>query len=285
MKVAIAGSTGFIGKNLTSYLIKKGVEVHALGRDCFLLGQKPKLISLLRGCDAVINLAGAPINSEWTDEYKQEIRNSRIETTRYLVQAINELEVKPEVFISTSAVGIYTEDEAWSEEDGVYDKNFLSKVCMDWEAEAQKISPEVRLVIPRLGVVLSTKGGAFPKMILPFRFFVGGRLASGSQGFSWIHINDLLAIFWWTINHKEVKGVIHCTAPQMCDNLIFTYTLAKIMHHPIFFHIPAFVFKLLYGERAVIILKGQKVFPYKMLKYGYLFQYPDLKTALTDLYR
>ncbi len=283
MKVAITGSTGFIGKHLSDFLMNKGVEVHAVKREHYLPDNKSKLISLLNGCDAVINLAGASINSRWTKENKQKIRDSRIKTTRYLVQVINELATKPEVLISASAVGIYPDKEIWSERDGNYDNGFLAGVCKDWEAEAKKVSSDVRLVIPRLGVVLSKDGGAFPKMYLPFRLFIGGRIASGSQGFSWIHIDDLMNIFWTIITTKKIKGIIHCTAPQMCDNLIFTYSLAKIAHKPACFRIPSVVFKIMYGEGASILTKGQKVFPYKLLNYGYSFQYPEINKALKNL--
>lgn len=283
MKVAITGSTGFIGKHLTAFLKNKGVEVHAIAREHFLPDQKLKLISLLDGCDAVINMAGASINCRWTKANKQIIKDSRIKTTRILVQAINELAAKPEVFLSISAVGIYTNKEVWSERSGTYDKSFLANVCLEWEAEAKKVSSDVRLVIPRLGVVLGKDGGAFPKMSLPFRFFAGGRIASGNQGFSWIHIDDLLNIFWTVINTKKIKGIIHCTAPQMCDNILFTYTLANIIHRPVLFHIPSFIFKIIYGESASLFTNGQKVFPYKLLNYGYLFQYPEIKTALKNL--
>nr|WP_320038190.1 TIGR01777 family oxidoreductase [uncultured Bacteroides sp.] len=283
MKVAITGSTGFIGKHLSDFLMNKGVEVHAVKREHYLPDNKSKLISLLNGCDAVINLAGASINSRWTKENKQKIRDSRIKTTRYLVQVINELATKPEAFISISAVGIYPDKEIWSERDGNYDNGFLAGVCKDWEAEAKKVSPDVRLVVPRLGVVLSKDGGAFPKMYLPFRLFIGGRIASGSQGFSWIHIDDLMNIFWTIITTKKIKGIIHCTAPQMCDNLIFTYSLAKIAHKPACFRIPSVIFKIMYGEGASILTKGQKVFPYKLLNYGYSFQYPEINKALKNL--
>jgi uncharacterized protein (TIGR01777 family) len=283
MKVAITGSTGFIGKHLTAFLKNKGVEVHAIAREHFLPDQKLKLISLLDGCDAVINLAGASINCRWTKANKQIIKDSRVKTTRILVQAINELATKPEVLLSISAVGIYTNKEVWSERSGTYDKGFLASVCLEWEAEAKKVSSDVRLVIPRLGVVLGKDGGAFPKISLPFRLFAGGRIASGNQGFSWIHIDDLLNIFWTVINTKKIKGIIHCTAPQMCDNILFTYTLANIIHRPALFHIPSFIFKMIYGESASLITNGQKVFPYKLLNYGYLFQYPEIKTALKNL--
>lgn len=284
MKVAITGSTGFIGRHLTAFLISKGADVQAIRREDLLPERKLDLIALLNGCDAIINLAGASINCRWSKTNKLKIRDSRVKTTRTLVQAINELGNKPEVFISVSAVGIYTDKkEIWSEREGAYDEGFLSKVCQEWEAEARKIHDDVRLVIPRLGVVLSKDGGAFPKMALPFRLFAGVRIASGNQGFSWIHLKDLLEIFWTIINTKKIKGVINCTAPQMCDNLIFTYSMAKESHRPVFLSIPSLLFKLLYGERASIFTKGQKVFPYKLLNYGFMFQFPEIKTALREL--
>lgn len=283
MKVAITGSTGFIGKKLTYFLAQNGAKVASIHRDLLLEENKNKLVELLANCNVVINLAGSSINCKWTESNKTKIRESRIFTTRALVCAINELPSKPSTFISTSAVGIYSEENVWNEEEGTYENDFLSKVCQDWESEAQKVSSSVRLVIARLGVVLDKNEGAFPQMRLPFQYYVGGIIGSGYQGFSWIHIDDLLHAFWFLINKEEVSGVVHCTAPQICDNYLFTYTVARAMKRPVFFSLPDWTFKLLLGERSSIILKGQKVFPSKLINNNFHFEYESLHSAIKSL--
>lgn len=283
IKIAITGSTGFIGKRLTSFLTKKGAIVISLRRELFNPEKSEELSAILNGCDVVINLAGSPINCRWTKANKRKIKESRIRTTRTLVEAINNLPIKPSTFISTSAVGIYSEAEVWNETDGEHENDFLSRICQRWEAEAKKVSKEVRLVILRLGVVLDKEEGAFPKMMLPFTHYLGGQIGSGRQGFSWIHIYDLLNAFFKVISEQDINGVVHCTAPQICDNLLFTYTLARTIHRPVVFHYPEFVFRLLYGKGAVVVTKGQKVFPSKLLNNDFHFEYPDLKSAMREL--
>lgn len=283
IKVAITGSTGFIGKRLTTFLIEKGVTVIALRKEHFSVEKKHELSILLNGCDVVVNLAGAPVICRWTKANKKRILDSRVKTTRKLVDIINELSDKPKTLISISAVGIYSAEEVWNENDGTYENDFLSHVCRRWEGEAKKVSNEVRLIIPRLGVVLDKSEGAFPKMMFPFKYYLGGRIASGHQGFSWIHIQDLLNIFWYIINKKEVKGVIHATAPQICDNLLFTYTLARMLSKPVIFYTPRFLLHLLYGEGATVLTKGQKVFPSKLVNTDFHFEFSDLKSAIKEL--
>lgn len=283
IKIAITGSTGFIGKRLTSFLMEKGATVITLRKEHFSVEKRDELSVLLNGCDIVINLAGTPINCRWTKVNKKKILDSRVKTTHTLVDAINDLTHKPKTLISISAVGIYSEEEVWNEEDGTYENDFLSRVCQRWENEAKKVTKEVRLVIPRLGVVLDKNEGAFPKMIVPFKYYLGGRISSGHQGFSWIHIHDLLNMFWHIINKVEICGIVNATTPQICDNLLFTYAVARTISKPVSFTIPEFMLRLVYGEAATILTKGQKVFPSKLVNNDFFFEYPDLKSALKEL--
>jgi conserved hypothetical protein TIGR01777 len=283
MKIAISGSTGFIGSNLSAFLADKGIEVCGLKRSHFLPEQREELIKILGGCQVVINLAGTSINCRWTKRSMKDIYDSRIFTTRDLVSAINSLDKKPSLFISTSAVGIYSEEKILNENSLKYNSNFLAQVCKDWEKEAENVSSEVRLVITRLGVVLNSNGGVLSLMIIPFRFFVGGNIGNGKQGFSWIHLQDLLEAFWEIINNNAAKGVIHLTAPQLSDNCSFAKTLARILHRPALFSIPVFVFKLLYGAGHIIFTTGQKVYPNRLLKLGFTFRYPNLEAALKEI--
>lgn len=204
MKIAISGNSGFIGQHLTDFFSGRGDVIVPLKHSMFLLGNDDKLKEALTGCDVVINLAGTTINQRWTSKAKREIRNSRVCTTRRLVSIINEMPVKPDLFISASAVGIYPDKGIYSETSTSEGSGFLAEVCIRWEEEAQKLSRDVRLVITRFGVVLSNDGGALPKMLLPFRFFVGGKIASGKQGFSWIHIEDVLNAIRFVIEHKDL---------------------------------------------------------------------------------
>ena len=246
MRIAISGNSGFIGQHLTEFLSAGGDVVVPLKHAMFRSRSDEKLKQALTGCDVVINLAGATINQRWTRKAKRKIMNSRIYTTRRLVSIINEMEVKPKVFISASAVGIYPDNGIYSESSTSVGTGFLSEVCIRWEDEAQKLSRDIRLVVARFGVVLSKDGGALPKMLLPFRFFVGGKIASGKQGFSWA----------------------------------FTKVVAEVMHRPAWLSLPRRVFRYLYGEGEELITKGQQAYPARLLSAGYVFRYSDIRLAL-----
>ena len=157
---------------------------------------------------------------------------------------------------------------------------FLSEVCIRWEDEAQKLSRDIRLVVARFGVVLSKDGGALPKMLLPFRFFVGGKIASGKQGFSWIHIEDVLHATQFIIEHKDLSGVVNLVAPQPLTNRAFTKVVAEVMHRPAWLSLPRRVFRYLYGEGEELITKGQQAYPARLLSAGYVFRYSDIRLAL-----
>lgn len=280
MKIAISGNSGFIGQHLAEFLIVEGNTIVPLKHSMFRSRSDEKLREALKGCDVVINLAGATINQRWTGKAKRKIMNSRIFTTRRLVSIINELQVKPELFISASAVGIYPDNGIYSESSTSEGTGFLADVCSHWEDEAQKLSRDVRLAITRFGVVLAKDGGALPKMLLPFRFFVGGKIASGKQGFSWIHIEDVLHAIQFIIEHKEISGVINMVAPQPLTNRAFTKATSEVMNRPAWFTIPRKIFQYLYGEGEVLLTKGQQAYPARLLSAGYVFRYSDIRIAL-----
>ena len=280
MRIAISGNSGFIGRHLTEFLSAGGNVVVPLKHSMFRSRSDEKLRQALAGCNVVINLAGATINQRWTRKAKRKILNSRIHTTRRLVSIINEMEVKPEVFISASAVGVYPDKGIYSESSTSEGTGFLADVCICWEDEAQKLSRDIRLVIARFGVVLAKDGGALPKMLLPFRFFVGGKIASGKQGFSWIHIEDVLHAIQFIIDHKDLSGVVNLVAPQPLTNRAFTKATAEVMHRPAWLTIPRKVFQYVYGEGAEVITKGQQAYPARLLSAGYIFRYSDIRLAL-----
>lgn len=280
MRIAISGSSGFIGRHLAEFFTATGNIVIPLEHSMFRSTSNEKLKEALEGCDVVINLAGKTINQRWTDKAKRKIMNSRIYTTRRLVSLINEMPVKPQLFISASAVGIYPDEGIYSESTTSEGTGFLADVCSHWEDEAQKLSRDVRLVITRFGVVLSKDGGALPKMLLPFRFFMGGKIASGKQGFSWIHIDDVMHAFQFIIDHEEMSGIVNMVAPQPLTNQSFTKAVAEVLHRPSWLTIPAKIFYYLYGEGEDLLVKGQQAFPARLLSAGYVFRYSDVRVAL-----
>lgn len=283
MRIAISGSSGFIGKHLTTFFAGQGDTVVPLPHSLFGKEDSKELEVSLSGCDVVINLAGSTINQRWTKASKRNILNSRIEVTRQLVSVINHMPVKPSLFISASAVGIYPDSGVYTESNLSEGRGFLAEVCSRWEDEAQKLSPDVRLAITRFGVVLGKDGGAFPKMLLPFRLFAGGRIASGKQGFSWIHIDDVLRGIQFIITREHLSGIINFVSPEPITNQILTESIAKVLHRPAWIPLPAFIFRLLYGEGEAMITRGQQAYPARLLSAGYIFRYTDIRRALYSL--
>lgn len=283
MVIAISGSSGFIGKHLTEFFSAKGDTVVALRHSYFRNISDEKLRKTLYGCDVIINLAGVTINQRWTPAAKRKIMDSRVSVTRRLVSIVNGMSPKPSVFISASAVGIYPSDGIYNENAAAEGTNFLADVCRHWEEEAQKVSADVRLVITRFGVILASDGGALPKMLLPFRWYVGGKIASGKQGFSWIHIDDLMHAMEFVIAHCEVSGVVNFVSPQPILNETFTQAAAAALRRPAWLTMPAFVFHWLYGEGEVLLTEGQQAYPARLLSSGYVFRYSDIRVALQSL--
>jgi len=281
----MSGSTGLIGRELIDTYTDKGWIFRIINRDSFRLPDNEFLESKIEGADAVINLAGAPVLKRWTKSYLKEIYNSRIETTRKIANAIIHAKVKPKVFISGSATGIYDTLNVHADESTGYSDNFLGKVCRDWEAEALAAAENTRLVVLRTGVVLSSKGGALKAAYRPFSFGLGGIIGNGDQAFSWIHIRDLVHIYRMILENENIRGVVNAVAPNPTTNYHFTKTFGKVLNQMTVFKIPLKVLKAIYGDAASTLTEGQNVIPEKLLKNGFEFEFPTIEKALLNLYR
>jgi uncharacterized protein (TIGR01777 family) len=246
------------------------------------LGDWAKVIS---GSDAVINLAGEPLAGvRWTDKRKQEIRDSRILTTKVLAEAIAKADVKPQVLISGSAIGYYSTslDKSFDEYSNAGD-DFLANVCKDWEAAAEAVtSLGLRLVKLRTGIVLGM-GGAIAKMLPIFQVGGGGKIGTGKQWFSWIHRDDLVELIIYALKNEQITGALNATAPKAVTNEDFTVAFAKAIKRPAFLPVPAAALILIFGEGATVLLDGQKVVPHKAEINKFTFHYPDIDAALAQI--
>jgi uncharacterized protein (TIGR01777 family) len=239
----------------------------------------------LREADAVIHLAGEPVAQRWTDEAKRRIRDSRVTGTRNLVQALAKLPQRPEALICSSAVGYYGSrgDEVLVESSGPGD-GYLADVCKTWEDEARAAEGlGMRVVRVRTGVVLDTRGGALQRMLKPFRMGMGGKLGSGRQWMSWIHILDLVELFRFAAEKPAVRGVLNGTAPNPVVNADFTRALASAVRRPAIFPAPEFMMHLMFGEMASVLFASQRVLPKEPEAAGFSFRFPQLPAALADL--
>lgn len=292
MKILITGATGLIGTQLCAQLVKTH-SLTVLTRDSDKakqkLGGQIDFINALcdidfNTLDCVINLAGEPIvNKRWSDKQKEIIRNSRIELTQEIAAAIKSSSNPPHTFISGSAIGYYGRQETQhiDEQFTKVHQEFSHTLCNDWENAARNAETDAtRVCLIRTGIVLSTNGGALQKMLPPFKLGLGGPVASGEQGMSWIHINDMVSLIEFVMNNQHLTGAINATAPTPQSNRAFSKTLAKVLHRPAIFPMPAWVLNLAMGEMADLLIFGQYVIPSKLLDAGFEFQYPDLHPAL-----
>jgi len=288
-KIAITGASGLIGSALVGDLRAKGHEVLRLVRRPVASADEvqwdPKNESIdiasLAGVNAVINLAGAGVGDKrWTSLYKNEILNSRVSSTRTIAKAVEEL--KPDVFISASAIGWYGEtgDRAVTEADRGGD-DFLAGVCEQWEAAAD-LAPSVRTVKMRIGVILDPTGGALGKMLPLFKFGVGGKLGSGKQWWSWITLHDQIRAIQFLID-SDLSGAVNTTAPNPATNSEFTAALARGLHRPALLPVPGFALKLALGGFSSELLGSKKVISEKLTTAGFVFDYPHVAPALSAL--
>jgi uncharacterized protein len=282
-KAAISGATGFVGKYLSDWLRSHGYEVRGIPRD-LLQGDPLDLTSVLEGSTLVIHLAGAPIIGRWTERYKRKIYDSRILTTRHLVDAMDRMEQPPSVFICASGVNIYPDNGVYTEEDTIISEEFLGEVCRDWELEAMRASAFTRVLNFRFGMVLGKGGGALKTISLPFRFGIGGKIGSGRQIMSWIHIEDLARAIDFAVNKKSMVGPLNICSPAPVSNNEFTRTLARVMRRPAIIPVPALAVRILYGEAATIITRGRAVLPQKLRRAGFQFRYPQIEEAFRDVF-
>lgn len=295
MHILITGGTGFIGEPLVKALLLRDCQITLLCRNFDkakrLFGDSVNLLADLGHSqlqvDAVINLAGEPIiDKRWTQKRKQQLKISRINLTEDLVSWMSQLEHKPAVFISGSAIGYYgnyPEDQALTEI-AAPRACFASELCREWELTAAKAeSLGIRVCLIRTGVVLAKHGGALKRMWLPFNFGLGGKIGSGEQWFSWIHLDDMVALLLYMIDQPSIKGPINATATHPVTNAEFTRQFAKALHRPALLPMPEPVIKVLFGEASELLLEGQKVIPKKLLDHGFQFHYPHLQAALDEI--
>ncbi len=282
MNIAISGANGFIGKQLTSYFQAKGNDVRSISR---IKEGTPvsEIVMQLSGVDVIINLAGAPIVGRWTRKYKKTLFDSRINTTRKIVEAINLMDKKPELLISASAVGIYSSVGTQTESKYQVANDYLGEICSAWELEAKKAVPFSRVAITRFGIVLGKDGGALKRILPLFRYGLGGKIASGKQGFSWIHVYDVIHAIEFIIENPQLSGEFNLTAPDLIDNSKFTKVLSKMLGKPALLPVPVFALKLIFGEGSIAVTGGQFAFPEHLTDEGFQFSYPDIKFALDDL--
>lgn len=284
MNIAITGSSGFIGSHLSERLKVLGHEVTPLWRYLFTQDSVDCLAQSLTGCQAVVNLAGAPLDRRWTDEYKLELVDSRVMTTRKLVEAVNRLHEPPEVMLSTSAVGYYSPDGCHGEHDDPAEGSFLAELCEAWEAEAQRVNDHVRLVRTRFGVVLSPEGGALPRMIKPARFGVTVSAGSPDHSFSWVALDDLVNALVFLLGHEDISGPVNMTAPERTTNEAFYKAVADHFHTRASFHVPDAALRLVMGESSQVVTRGQCAEPETLLREGFEFQYPDINTFFNKVF-
>jgi uncharacterized protein (TIGR01777 family) len=293
LHVAVTGASGLIGSALIRRLDADGHRVTRLVRRAAGPGEiswDPENARLepgqLEGMDAIIHLAGENIGVRWTPARKRQIRNSRIQGTRFLSEAIARAHRRPGVLVSASAIGIYGDrgDEALTENSPPGDPalHFLAQVGREWEAAAEPArAAGVRVIHPRFGLVLSPKGGALKKMLLPFRLGLGGRLGSGIQWMSWISIDDVVGAILHVLLTESFSGPVNLVAPEPVRNRDFTAILGRVLSRPTPFPVPAAALRLILGEMAdSTVLASARVQPKRLLAAGYRFEHPDLDTAL-----
>ncbi|MES9906623.1 MAG: TIGR01777 family oxidoreductase [Sedimenticola sp.] len=283
MKIAITGSTGFVGSHLSAALEKDGHQIVPIGR-AELKEHHEQIAAHLSGCEALFNLAGETINRRWSEAYKQRIYHSRIDTTHKLVEAMKLMGKRPATFISTSAIGAFATEGCYTEYDPVNASDFLGELSKDWESEAKRAELlDVRTLIFRFSLVLGRDGGMMKQLLPPFRLGLGGPIGNGLQQFSWVHVDDLVRAYQYALLNKQMKGVYHICSPNPDTNAGFTKTLGRVLQRPALLAVPKFLLKLVYGEGADVMTSGQCVVSKRLPEAGFEFKYPELDQALTAI--
>jgi len=294
LRVLVSGASGTIGSELVPLLESRNFQVTRLTRGSAQTGSiqwslsQPLIAESVSGFDAVVHLAGESIMGRWTETKKRKIRDSRVESTRHLAEALAAAPQRPRVFVTASAIGYYGDrGEEILRDESPAGNGFLSEVCRLWEAAAQPAANSgIRTVHTRFGVVLSRKGGALPAMLTPFRLGLGGRIGSGQQYWSWIHVRDLVAAIFHVMKTDLLQGAVNCVGPNPVRNEEFTRTLAAVLSRPAIFPVPAFAARLAMGTMAdELLLASQRVDPAKLIASGFPFQFPALRSALEDILR
>ena len=300
MRVLITGGTGMIGRALAADLAADGHEAIVLSRHPEQATGLPTCvcaeywdahtaegwISLVEGVDAIVNLAGENIaTGRWTRERKRRVRDSRLNAGRAVIQAMEAASHKPHAVIQASGIGYYgSRGDMEVTEDTSAGSDFLAQLAVEWEASTARVQAlGVRHVIIRTGVVLSMEGGALPRLLLPFRLFIGGRLGRGRQYVPWIHIADEVRAIHFLINNQAASGPFNLAAPNPLTNAEFSRLIGQQLKRPAFIPTPAFALHLLFGEMATLLLDGQRAVPRNLLELGFTFQFSEADSALGNL--
>jgi uncharacterized protein (TIGR01777 family) len=301
MKVFVTGATGLVGSRLTERLLQRGDEVLALTRSATRAASHlPSGVQVIEGqpqqpgewqaavsqCAAVVHLAGEPLfGRRWTKAQRQRLRDSRVESTRLIVQAMAAAAQRPQVLVNASAVGYYGHvPEGELTEDSPPGNDFLAQLCVDWEASALAARQHgVRVVCARLGVVLARHGGALKQMLLPFRLGVGGPVGRGRQWVSWIHLEDVVGVLLHAIDSSTLSGPVNATAPHPVRNRDLSRSLARTLRRPCWLPVPPFMLRVVLGGVATLVTMGQCVVPRRLLDEGFKFQFPTCEQALQNL--
>lgn len=293
----ITGGTGMVGSHLVNEIKNTDAQITILTRQdkmsyhpniMYVNWSKEGWQQKVPEIDVVINLAGATLNKRWTQSHKQDMMVSRIQSTQALYELFEARSKKPEILFNASAMGYYPQDlyYSYTELYKTLPFDFLSDIVYQWERFANKFKHfGTRVVLGRFGLILSDDGGALQTMEMLYRFYVGGKLGSGQQWYSWIHIDDLIRAILFTIENKEAQGPFNLTAPIPERQNLFGYTLARAMHKPHETWAPKLAMRLILGEMSTIVLDTQKVLPNKLHALGFEFKYNNLRNALDDLVR
>lgn len=297
MNFFIMGGTGFVGRHLITWLLKQGHQVTALARGGKSMERLPAGCGGVLGdplqsgdwqkqagqAEVLINLVGRSIMTRWNESSKKDILETRLLSTRMAVAALTP--ERPAVLINANAVGYYPlEGSGEFTEQDPPGEGFLAEVCQSWQQEAEKARDKgARVVIARFATVLGADGGAMAQMLPAFRLGFGGRLGSGRQWFSWVHVLDLSRIIEFAALRQELSGPVNCCAPQMVTNAEFTATLGRILRRPTILPVPSLALKLVLGEVAQVVLQGAKIAPRALGNTGFGFRFPDLEGALQDI--
>lgn len=296
MKVVVSGGSGFLGTALTNALVAKGYSVVILTRNPQKGSPIQNDVSYIHWDDAhkavdgslaVVNLAGESLaGRRWTESLKKKIISSRVETTSAVVKAITDTPAdrRPKVLVSASAVGYYGDsgDKILTESTPAGD-DFLAGVCRLWESHAHAAPKGVRVVTPRIGVVLHPDGGALERMLLPFKLGLGGPLGSGNQYFPWIHLEDMIRIFIESIENETIEGAVNSSAPNIVTMSEFASAMGKALSRPTLFKVPEFALYLALGESSIVVTASQRMVPEKLLKAGFEWKFQYVDDALRDL--
>jgi len=287
MNVLVAGGTGFVGTRLCQALVARGDVVTVVSRDPAgarvngLPGVSYRgWLPHLDGYHAVVNLAGEPIfGKRWNAARRREIRESRLQATRTIVDAIAAAREPPRVLVNGSAIGYYGDrGEEELPETARPGDDFMAQLCRDWEAEALRCP--VRTVLLRTAVVLGEHGGALEQMLPPFRLGIGGPIGLGRQWFSWIHIDDLVGLVLWALDDAQVAGAVNGSAPGVVRNRAFSHALGRVLHRPSFLPVPTFALRLRFGAVAEVLTASQRCVPAVAQRFRHAFRFPAVEGAL-----